>query len=647
MANVSTKPRSRLARLSSTAMLLVALCMSFVAVNADAAQSADDVRPTVGLVNEDLASEFNGDEYTFGTSFVDRISKDSEYNWIVLSRSVAEKAYTDGSVDAILYIPQSFTRDILTLQKTTPTKATVEYKLEPQADKRADQLLESRIVAIVNGFNESVIKMYYASLADNLAEADGNMHGTLSNQEALIAALTADVQKPFSGTIPHMENFVSTATGLKDVNAATVEAQNTFTKSVADSLTTSSEALSGQLPNIDQYARRQQEIAQTNATNSNKGIADQAASDRSFYGSQFETLRTSTLCKLAGRDATDLPAPCTRPDGTIPPHLDGRIAELQQAIAQYTADHTLAVDKLSADLDTRIQNLKAIRTRLSASADPVNQTDPANPANPANPSNQTTPASPTNPANPTGPSVPAAVVDPTLVASLQAEILALETSRDSLRTGLPAPAFDSALTNVDTWYNETIASLKKASLTENTVTSLEIGDWSSHTPDSSGLYVDSSDELRTSITGLVSQTAQTGSQITSSARTVPDNTSQFDALLKNATTTFDGTENVLTGLNNFVATGNTGLKESQAYYANFATVLANTRTPGVDTSSIYDFFAAPINAKNITPDQIAAASITDPVSWFDPQWAAVFGGGLLAGILATVLSGAFRKRKRA
>lgn len=625
MANVSTKPRSRLARLSSAAMLLVALCMSFVAVNADAAQSADDVRPTVGLVNEDLASEFNGDEYTFGTSFVDRISKDSDYNWIVLSRSVAEKAYTDGSVDAILYVPQSFTRDILTLQETTPTKATIEYKLEPQADKRADQLLESRIVAIVNGFNESVIKMYYASLADNLAEADGNMHGTLSNQEALIAALTADVQKPFSGTIPHMENFVSSATGLKDVNAATVEAQNTFTKSVADSLTTSSEALSGQLPNIEQYARRQQEIAQTNATNSNKGIADQAASDRSFYGSQFETLRTSTLCKLAGLDATDLPAPCTRPDGTIPPHLHGRIAELQQAIAQYTADHTVAIDKLSADLDTRIQNLKAVRTRLSASADPVN---------------------PTNPANPTGPSVPAAVVDPALVASLQAEILALETTRDSLRTGLPAPAFDSALTNVDTWYNETIASLKKASLTDNTVTSLEVSDWSSHTPDSSGLYVDSSDELRTSITGLVSQTAQTGSQITSSARTVPDNTSQFDALLKNATTTFEGTENVLTGLNKFVATGNTGLKESQAYYANFASVLANTRTPGVDTSSIYDFFASPINAKNITQDRATAASITNPVSWFDPQWAAVFGGGLLAGILATVLSGAFRKRKK-
>ncbi|MWV75446.1 type VII secretion protein EsaA [Rathayibacter rathayi] len=626
MANVSTQSRSRLARLSSAAMLLIALCMSFLPVNADAAQGADDVRPTVGLVNEDLASEFNGDEYTFGTSFVDRISKDSEYNWIVLSRSVAEKAYSDGSVDAILYIPQSFTRDILTLQDTNPTKATVEYKLEPQADKRADQLLEARIIAIVSGFNESVIKMYYASLADNLAEADGQMHGTLSNQEALITALTTDVQKPFSGTIPNIENFVSSAKDLKDVNTATVEAQNTFTKSVADSLTSSSEALSGQLQKIDEYARRQQEIAQINATNSNKGIADQAASDRRFYGSQFEALKASTLCKLAGLDATDLPAPCTRPDGTSPPHLDGRIAELQQAIAQYRADHTLAIDNLSADLDTRIQNLKAVETRLSGSAAPVNPADPADPRRP---------------------SVPAGVGDPAIVASLQEEILALETTRDSLRTGLPGPTFDSALTNVDTWYNETIASLKEASLTENTVTSLKVGDWSSRTPDSSGLFIDSSDDLRTSITGLVSQTDQTSSQITSSAGTVPDNTSQFDALLKNATTTFDGVENVFTGLNKFVATGNTGLKETQDYYANFASVLANTRTPGVDTSGIYDFFAAPINAKNITSDHTAAADATDPVSWFEPQWVAVFGGGLFAGILATVLSGAFRRRKKA
>ncbi|MDR6865485.1 putative phage infection (PIP) family protein YhgE [Microbacterium resistens] len=638
MANLSARPRTRTARLASAAMLLVALCASFVAVNNTTAQGAESFRPTVGLVNEDLAAGFNGDEYSFGTSFVDRISKDSDYNWIVLSRPVAEKAYKDGSLDAVFYIPQPFTRDILTLQELNPTKATVEYKLRSQSDERADQLLESKIVGIVHGFNQSVVKMYYASLADNIAEADGHMYATLGNQEALVAALTADVQEPFTGTIPNIESFVSSATSLKDVNAATAEAQNTFAKSVTDSLATSSEALSGQLPKIEEYTNRQQEIAQINATNSNKGIAGQATSDQGFYGAQFEAFRTSVLCMLSGLDASDLPALCTRPDGTVPPHLSSRIAELRQAIAQYTTDHTQSVDSVHADLDTRIRNLHAIEARLTTPTVPSDPADPTDPANPADPANPTDPADPT---------VPAPPLDPAILASLRTEILALEATRDALHTDIPAPVLDPALTNVDTWFTDTITSIKAAALTASTIISLEVSDWSSYSPDGAGLYVDGSGELQTGITGLVTQSAQTGSQIASSAATVPDNTSQFDALLQNATTTSAGAEDVLAGLNDLVTTGNSGLEENQAFYENFSTVLANTRTQGVDTSSIYDFFAAPINAKNITAERAATANVPDPAGWFDMKWAAVFGGGLLAGILATALGGALRKRKKA
>lgn len=604
MARVSTVSRSTAARRLSATLALVALSVSLATVTADVAQGADEPRPTVGLVNEDLAAEFNGDSYTLGTSFVDRISSDSDYNWIVLSRSVAEKAYNDGSLEAILYIPQSFTRDILTFQDLAPTKATIEYKLEPQADQRADQLLDSKIGAIVDGFNESVIKMYYASVADSLADADGYLHANLSNQEALIAALTADVQEPFSSTIPAAESFVSSASSLKGVNAASVEAQNLFSKSVTNALDSNSDALTGQLPKIDEYTKRQREIAQINTSNGNKAIADQAASDLSYYGSQFEGFRTSTLCALSGLDAADLPAPCALPDGTVPPHLSGRISELKQTIAHYTTDHTLAVDNLRADLDTRVQNLRAVEALLVGATVPV---------------------------------------DPAVLASLEQEILALESTRDSLTTTLPVPMVDSALANVDAWYSETITRIKDASLTPNTVASLVVNDWSSYDPDSSALYVDGSDELHTSITGLVSQAAETSSQIASSAATVPDNSSQFDALLQSATTTVSSSESVFTGLNELLATGATGLDESQSYYANFSTVLANTRAQGVDTGSIYDFFAAPIEAKNITPQRPAIEATVG----FDIQWVAVFGGGLLAGVLAAILAGVIRRRKTA
>src|SRR4051794_37180475 len=115
--------KSRLARFTSATLLLGVLVLGFVVVNSEVSQRARALNPTVGLVNEDLAAEFNNETYTLGAHFVDRISKDSEYNWTVLSRPLAEKAYKDGSVDAVIYLPQSFSRDILTLQDTDPTKA--------------------------------------------------------------------------------------------------------------------------------------------------------------------------------------------------------------------------------------------------------------------------------------------------------------------------------------------------------------------------------------------------------------------------------------------------------------------------------------------------------------------------------------------
>ena len=637
MAVASTgKRRSKLARFLSVPLLLAALVAGFLIVNDDSAHRIGNFRPTVGLVNEDLSADFNSETYAFGASFIDRISKDSEYNWTVLSRPVAEKAYKDGSVDAVLYIPQSFSHDILTLQEMSPTKATVEYRLRQQTDEGADRLLETRIRDIVQGFNRSVVTMYYASLADNIAEADGHMHAALGIQKALITALTSDVQKPFATTMPNFETLLSSATGLKDIDAAATEAQTSFTKSVMDLLSSNGQALSGQLPGIAEYTSRQSEIAQINAANGNRGIAGQAESDHDFYGAQFEWFRTGMLCKLNGLDASDVPIPCADPEGAVPPHLQSRIAELRQAITQYGEDYALSMKSVFDDLDERIRNLRAIELALTLAANPTEPEDPADPEDPEEPD---------SPAQPTPPSVQ---LDPAILRSLHREILALETARDSLKASTaPTPLFEPELTNLETWYSDALTSVKDASLATSAVNSLDIQDWSIYSPDDAGLFVDNSDELRTSITGLITQSAEASVQLTGLSTTLPDNSSLFDALFRNSTTTASGAERALSGVNDLLTSGNTGLQQNQSYYANFATVLANTRTPGVDTGSIYSFFSAPIDAKNVTPDRVAAASTSDPAGMLDLNWLVVFAGGLLAGVVAMAVGNALRTRKKA
>jgi hypothetical protein len=543
---------------------------------------------------------------------------------------VAEKAYKDGSLDAVLYIPRSFTHDILTLQETSPTKATVEFRLRHQPDDSSDRLLESRIRGIVHDFNRSVVTMYYASLADNIAEADGHMSAALGIQKALIATLTSDVHEPFATTMPNFQSLISTATGLKDVNAATVEAQSSFTKSVADLLTSSSDALSGRLPGIDEYADRQRQIAQLNADNSNKGIADQAESDRDFYGAQFEWFRTGTLCTLSGLDASDAPAPCADPEGVVPPHLQSSVTELRQAITQYSEDHAVALKGVFDDLDQRIGKLRAIELLLSPPPEP------------------TVPGAPL-PTPPAPPVPPAAPVDPEILQSLHDEIQALEATRDSFdHSGVPSPLFEPELTNLDAWYATALDLVKGAALTPGTVNSLEVHDWKAYNPDGTGVYIETSDDLHNDITAFIAESAETSSRLTTSSTKVPDNSGLFDALLQNSTTTSTGAEKVRNGVDKLLSTGNTSLAENQAYYANFATVLANTRTPGVDTGNIYSFFSAPIDAKNVTPDLPSVASVAaDATSALDPKWLIVFAGGLLMGGFLMAVGGAIRKRKKA
>lgn len=616
--------KSQLARLASATVLLAALALGFLVVNNDLSRRAVVVTPTVALVNEDLPAEFNAKAYTFGTNFVDRVSKDSAYNWAVLSRPIAEKAYADGSVDAVIYLPQSFSHDILTLQDLDPTKATVEYKLRPQHDEQSDRVLKGKVADIVHGFNQSVVTMYYASVADNIAEADSYMHAALSNQEALIAALTADVEQPFSATKPNLEGFISSTSGLRDVNAAAVDAQNAFTESVTDTLARTSETFWAKLPEIDEYASRQKEIAQVNATNSTTRITDQAASDRDFYGTQFDALRTSTLCKLSGVDAAEDAEPCANPDGTVPPHLAGRLASLRQAIADYTAAYTRPVNELQltilviqSSLTTTITNLEALVAILEPLSRPAEPTDPAEPMDPAAPA-----------------------IDPAVLQTVKADISALKNAKASLRAdNLPAPDFDTNLTELDTWHADMRSAVTDSALIASTVDGLEIADWDDYDPDAGSLYVDNSDGLHRSIDDLVNQSAETGSRIAGSKTAVPDNAVQFEALLNSALATFSHSETVRTGVNGVLSAGTAGLGKNQQYYRNFSTVLANTRTPGVDAGKIHDFFSAPIAAKDITAERAAVPSA------FDPNGMIVFGCGLAAGVLVMVLGRMFRARR--
>ncbi len=330
-------------------VVLSALVVLLVFLNQKPQNKVKAKTPTIALVNEDIASSFNHQDYNFGKSFIDLVSNDNKYNWQVVSRSVADKAYSDGSVDAIIYLPQTFSKDLLTLQDIDPNQADVAYKIQPQADELSEKILQDKITSVLYDFNQNVVKMYYSSVAGNIAEAETQMNATVGKQQNLVAGLSSQVQNPFKSSMPNYTSFISGTSSLKGINQANVAMQNSFTDSTKNLMKQTGESFSNQLPQITDYFEMQKKIAGINVDNANKGITNQAESDQTFYYQQFEGLNTDIANGLNAFYQKD-----TLGNET------GHLADLKQKVTDY---NTL-IDGVKGDISDQITTLTNKRNDL-------------------------------------------------------------------------------------------------------------------------------------------------------------------------------------------------------------------------------------------------------------------------------------------
>ena len=330
-------------------VLLSALVVFLVFLNQKPLYAVKSKTPTIALVNEDIASNFNHLDYNFGKSFIDLVSNDNKYNWQVVSRSVADKAYSDGSVDAVIYLPQTFSKDLLTLQDIDPTQADVAYKIQPQVDELSEKIVQDKITSVLYDFNQNVVKMYYSSVAGNIAEAEAQMNATVGKQQNLVAGLSAQVQNPFKSSMPNYTSFISGTSSLKGINQANVAMQNSFTDSTKNLMKQTGESFSNQLPQITDYFDTQKKIAGINVDNANKGITNQAESDQTFYYKQFESLNTDIVNGLNAFYQKDTSGNET-----------GQLADLKQKVTDY---NTL-IDGVKGDISDQITTLTNKRNDL-------------------------------------------------------------------------------------------------------------------------------------------------------------------------------------------------------------------------------------------------------------------------------------------
>ncbi|MBS7576423.1 MULTISPECIES: type VII secretion protein EsaA [unclassified Enterococcus] len=902
-------------------ILLIISISLLLFLNKKTAAPEKSKKPVIALVNEDESSNFNQQTYSLGKNFVDSVSNDNNYQWRVVSRAVASKALEDKNVDAVIYLPKTFSHDILTLQDINPIKSQVEYQIQKQSDTLSDRILQEKIVNVIYDFNQTVVKMYYGSVAGNIAEAENQMNGSLGKQENLVTNLSNQVDVPFKESMTNYITFISGSNSLKGINQANVASQNSFTEVTTNLLNQTSESFNSQLPQINSYFDLQKKISETNLTNSNGAITEQATGDEKYYFNQYDGFNTNMLTNLAGFYKNDEAS-----------EASGQLVELTQKINAYNQLISAEKDKLSdqevtlkakrdelltleqklyqqfynqADLtismdnfDTSIDQLILDPTKEArlALADKIinsfsnddNKLDPVytnqlaeligeislNPAdymledlatngslteaqkqeyinklqvisNYANQFGITTKIGtslnvlPPNdvsidqyvdstiqvkvpaktkyisnvfPSNVKinsivdGDSMPVApnlnnsvTLDNTaedtasktftlnlridlkdvlnqsassslsidwtnattgskdyqsnlefvlslkdsladysanvgikqfytftdyfnkinqitnqialiygepgsdytrfLNASTQNDFLGdklrpsiynlynnisknngaiadrlsetdvnsfnalgqqniedvvktiqtlndsidkLQANQTQLNSNLPDDYFSSNLTSLSGWYRETMENIEVnyQAWQKNQVNQLPIKDWNSYNSEEQALYVDNSNQLYEQINTLITSTTQASASTTQSARQVEDNSASFDDLVASASNTQQTAQKISNNATNLTLSGSQDLATSQSYFTNFSKTLANTRTQGVDTNQIYDFFVNPISALDVSPKQtVVTASQTDF------RWPIVFVIGVLAGVLSMLGLNWLNKRR--
>lgn len=280
-------------------MTLLAVAIGWwLVLNHDNQQGSDTKKITIALVNEDHPANFEGVNYQFGRAFVERVSNDNKYNWQVVSRAVADKAYDDGAVQGVIYLSQDFTKNILTLQATDPQKAQISYKVLNSNSELSNSLLTQKVNDALYQFNTAVVQMYYTSVAGNVASAQSSMKSVINSQGNVLSQLNSNILSPFQMTNQGYSAVTSLAGGLKATNDNWIQAQNSFTKSVTSMLDRNSLNYSGSLPKLDNFFTMQRMMMKTNLDNANVGIQHQATIDQKHYFNQYKNAHDQSFAMM-------------------------------------------------------------------------------------------------------------------------------------------------------------------------------------------------------------------------------------------------------------------------------------------------------------------------------------------------------------
>lgn len=176
---------------------------SFLAFNQAerATVDPDHKKMAVALVNEDEGSLFNEEKLDFGQEFVRNIERDSNHNWYIVSRGVAENGLEQNLYNMMIVIPHDFTERALSIDSESPEKVHINYKINASESNEVRSKATETANKILNDFNRRIIDVYFASVIGNLQDAQDNIQSIVEKEAQYTNTYNQGVHSPLADYI--------------------------------------------------------------------------------------------------------------------------------------------------------------------------------------------------------------------------------------------------------------------------------------------------------------------------------------------------------------------------------------------------------------------------------------------------------------
>ncbi|RWR13931.1 type VII secretion protein EsaA [Siminovitchia fortis] len=138
----------------------------------------------IAIVNEDDGFlQAKDDLVTLGQDAIQTIEGgDSEYEWPVVSRPAAQSGLKNKEYDAIIYIPSSFSRDIMSFKEEVPRITNIRFEISPHLNAKNQERVQKELEAAQQKLNGQVTAMYWRYVSEEINEVQTNFGKILDKE---------------------------------------------------------------------------------------------------------------------------------------------------------------------------------------------------------------------------------------------------------------------------------------------------------------------------------------------------------------------------------------------------------------------------------------------------------------------------------